>query len=61
MDQPKAEVAAPKFPRLPAGIDGFDHITGGELPLNRISILIGKTEAGKTVFTLQVLANNARR
>ncbi|HEY8101135.1 MAG TPA: circadian clock protein KaiC [Burkholderiaceae bacterium] len=61
MDQSKAEVAATKFLRLPTGIDGFDDITGGGLPLNRISILIGDTGTGKTVFTLQVLANNARR
>ncbi|MGZ3253557.1 MAG: circadian clock protein KaiC [Burkholderiaceae bacterium] len=61
MDQSEENVAAPVFPRLPTGIDGFDDITGGGLPLNRISIFIGDTGTGKTVFSLQILANNARR
>jgi circadian clock protein KaiC len=61
MDRSKAEVISPDFPRLPTGIEGFDDITGGGLPSNRISIFIGDTGTGKTVFTLQVLANNARQ
>ncbi len=60
MDQLNADVAPFNFPRLLTGIDGFDDITGGGLPLNRISVVIGDTGTGKTVFTLQVLANNAR-
>lgn len=59
MDQSKADVVT-HFPRLQTGIDGFDDITGGGLPFNRISVVLGDTGSGKTIFTLQVLANNAK-
>ncbi|MDB5793659.1 MAG: putative RecA-superfamily ATPase implicated in signal transduction, partial [Noviherbaspirillum sp.] len=48
------------FPRLISGIGGFDETTGGGLPLNRITLVIGGPGTGKTVFSLQVLANGAR-
>jgi circadian clock protein KaiC len=47
--------------KMPTGIDGFDEITGGGLPRNRTSLVIGGPGAGKTVFALQALANGARR
>jgi circadian clock protein KaiC len=50
----------PTLPRLLTGISGFDEITGGGLPLNRISLVLGGPGTGKTVFSLQVLANAAR-
>ena len=43
------------------GIEGFDEITGGGLPQNRTSLVIGGPGTGKTVFALQTLANGARR
>ena len=42
-------------------IEGFDEITGGGLPQNRTSLVIGGPGTGKTVFALQTLANGARR
>jgi circadian clock protein KaiC len=60
MNEQNSGEAATEFQRLPTGIGGFDDITGGGLPSNRISIFIGDTGSGKTVFTLQILANNAR-
>lgn len=45
---------------MPTGIDGLDEMTGGGLPLNRITLVIGGPGTGKTVFSLQVLARSAR-
>lgn len=59
MEQPSTH-DRPTLPRLLSGISGFDEITGGGLPLNRISLVIGGPGTGKTVFSLQVLANAAR-
>ncbi len=47
--------------KMPSGVEGFDEITGGGLPRNRTSLIIGGPGTGKTVFTLQTLANGARR
>ena len=41
------------------GIEGFDQITGGGLPLARTSIIMGGPGSGKTVFALQTLFNGA--
>lgn len=59
MEQP-SPTAKPTLPRMPTGIHGLDEITGGGLPLNQISLVIGGPGTGKTVFSLQVLAGSAR-
>ncbi len=41
------------------GIEGFDRITGGGLPKDRTTILLGGPGTGKTVFALQTLVNAA--
>jgi circadian clock protein KaiC len=46
--------------KTPTGMEGFDEITGGGLPLGRTSIIIGGPGSGKTVFALQTLVNGAR-
>jgi circadian clock protein KaiC len=46
--------------KTPTGIEGFDDITGGGLPLGRTSIITGGPGSGKTVFALQTLVNGAR-
>jgi circadian clock protein KaiC len=43
------------------GIEGFDEITDGGLPLGRTTLLIGGPGCGKTVFALQSLVNGAHR
>jgi circadian clock protein KaiC len=43
--------------KMPTGIDGLDEITGGGLPRNRTSLVIGGPGTGKTVFALQTLVN----
>ncbi len=47
--------------KLPTGIEGFDHLSGGGLPRHRTSLLIGGPGAGKSIFALQCLVNAARR
>lgn len=59
MEQPRSN-ARLTLPRILTGIEGFDEITGGGLPLNRISLVVGAPGTGKTVFALQTLANCAR-
>ena len=46
--------------KRPTGIRGFDDITGGGLPDNRLTALIGSPGAGKTVFALQTLINRLK-
>src|ERR1700686_3688872 len=47
--------------KTPTGIEGFDLITGGGLPRNRTSLLLGGPGSGKTVFALQTLVNGAHQ
>src|SRR5258707_7414975 len=47
--------------KTPTGIEGFDLITGGGLPRNRTTLLLGGPGSGKTVFALQTLVNWARQ
>ncbi len=51
---------AASLKKTPTGMQGFDEITGGGLPLGRTSIIIGGPGSGKTVFALQTLINGAR-
>ncbi|MES2757680.1 MAG: circadian clock protein KaiC [Pseudomonadota bacterium] len=46
--------------KTPTGMDGFDEITGGGLPIGRTAIIMGGPGSGKTVFALQTLVNGAR-
>src|SRR5208337_3668456 len=47
--------------KMPTGVEGFDAITGGGLPRNRTTLLLGGPGSGKTVFALQTLVNTARQ
>ena len=46
---------------MPTGIEGFDRLSCGGLPLHRTSLLIGGPGSGKSVFALQCLVNAVRR
>ncbi|MDQ3517156.1 MAG: circadian clock protein KaiC [Gemmatimonadota bacterium] len=46
--------------KTPTGIKGFDEITGGGLPRNRTTLVMGTPGAGKTIFALEALVNGAR-
>src|SRR6202040_3290671 len=39
--------------KMPTGVEGFDAITGGGLPRNGTSLILGGPGGGKTVFALQ--------
>ncbi len=56
-DKKRAEV----LEKIPSGIEGFDDITGGGLPLRRTTLLMGGPGCGKTVFALQILVSAAQR
>jgi circadian clock protein KaiC len=45
--------------KMSTGIEGLDEITGGGLPRNQTSLVIGGPGSGKTVFALQTLVNGA--
>lgn len=44
------------LPKLPTGIQGFDSITNGGLPLHRTTLMSGTAGSAKTVFGCQYLA-----
>lgn len=46
---------------MATGISGFDELSNGGLPRNRISLLKGGAGSGKTVFALQALVNAVRQ
>jgi len=46
-----------KLKKRSTGISGLDQLTHGGLPSSQASLIVGHTGAGKTVLTLQILAN----
>lgn len=49
------------LPKVATGIYGFDELSHGGLPRNRITLLKGGPGAGKSVFALQTLVNAVRQ
>lgn len=47
--------------KRPTGIPGFDDVTEGGLPVDRVTLLAGTSGSAKTVFTGQFLAEGIRR
>jgi circadian clock protein KaiC len=47
--------------KISTGIEGFDDITCGGLPLGRTTLLMGGAGSGKTVLALQVLVSASER
>jgi circadian clock protein KaiC len=47
--------------KISSGIEGFDDITAGGLPLRRTTLLMGGPGCGKTVIALQMLVSGATR
>lgn len=45
--------------KAPTGIDGFDEVTGGGLPLHRAALVCGAAGAGKTIFGMEFLIHGA--
>jgi len=48
-----------KLDKCPTGIKGFDQITEGGLPKNRISLISGSTGSGKTLLGIDFLIHGA--
>jgi len=46
--------------KAPTGIAGFDEITGGGLPRDRTTLLVGGPGSGKTILALEFLVHGAR-
>ena len=55
-DQP----AGPELAKAPTGIAGLDQITGGGLPMSRVTLVAGGAGAGKTLLGIQFLVAGAR-
>jgi circadian clock protein KaiC len=51
----------PGLEKAPTGIPGLDQITGGGLPLGRVTLVAGSAGAGKTLLGLNFLAAGARQ
>ena len=47
--------------KLPTGIEGFDDICQGGLPIGRSTLISGTSGTGKTVFSLNFLCNGIRQ
>ena len=59
MTATKNEIPQPLY-KIATGIQGFDDLSHGGLPRNRISLLKGGPGSGKTVFALQSLVSAAQ-
>ena len=47
--------------KLPTGIEGFDDVCHGGLPIGRSTLISGTSGTGKTVFSLNFLCNGIRQ
>lgn len=52
--------AAEGVPKVPTGITGFDEITMGGLPANRVSLVCGGPGCGKTLLAMEFAARGCR-
>ncbi|MEO6625415.1 MAG: ATPase domain-containing protein, partial [Burkholderiaceae bacterium] len=61
MGKPRKKGAAPEvgLQKCLTGIKGFDEITEGGIPRDRITLLCGGTGTGKTLLGLDFLLNGA--
>ena len=50
----------PELEKAPTGIPGLDQITGGGLPLGRVTLVAGSAGAGKTLLGMNFLVAGAR-
>jgi circadian clock protein KaiC len=50
----------PELPKSPTGIPGLDQITGGGLPLGRVTLVTGTAGSGKTLLAVEFVVAGAR-
>lgn len=60
-DGTQAPVSLPGLPKCPTGIDGFDDLASGGLPLRRPTLVCGGPGSGKTAFALEFLIRGVQR
>jgi len=61
MKRQQGKSSVRQLSKTPTGIEGFDDITMGGLPAGHITLLLGLTGSGKTVFGLEFLVRGARQ
>jgi circadian clock protein KaiC len=62
MQDPSSTIhALTSVQKLPTGIEGFDDICQGGLPIGRSTLISGTSGTGKTVFSLNFLYNGIRQ
>ena len=59
--QKQRDVHQHQLHKCPTGIKGFDEITEGGLPKNRITLICGNTGCGKTLLGIDFLINGATK
>jgi circadian clock protein KaiC len=59
MPRKKSALNHHRLPKCPTGIKGFDEVTDGGLPKNRITLFSGSTGTGKTLLGLDFLVHGA--
>lgn len=59
MPRKKSAVDHHQLPKCPTGIKGFDEVTDGGLPKNRITLFSGSTGTGKTLLGIDFLVHGA--
>jgi circadian clock protein KaiC len=61
MKKPQETSTAGQLSKVPTGMEGFDDVTAGGLPVGRITLLLGLAGSGKTVFGLEFLSRGVRQ
>ncbi len=59
-DSASSQTTVEPVTKMSTEMEGFDLLTGGDLPAGRLTTIIGPPGAGKTVFTLQTLVNRQK-
>ena len=57
MPEQAPEMRLSQVQKLPTGIEGFDDVCHGGLPIGRSTLISGTSGTGKTVFSLHFLHN----
>ena len=59
MQRAKKQVKNLKIPKSLTGISGLDVLTGGGLPVNRTTLIVGGPGSGKTIIAMEYLIKGA--
>ena len=58
--KPDQRAVLKELPKCPTGITGLDEITGGGLPKDRVSLVVGKAGSGKTLLGMEFLLHGVK-